>query len=219
MTVAIYQGIPPEKLDEFAQNNWIYVDQFLKLDFYQHLAATVKDLYQHQPTLFKKAGISRRQAHHLDQSIRDDDITWIDQSLWVHLDAQSEQCFKAFWAVIETLRQELNRTFFLGLKSFEIQLAHYHAGAKGYQAHLDAFKGQKNRVISAVYYLNDTWEEKDGGMLYLPDENQSILPIGNRFVIFKSEEVLHEVKATHRERWAFAIWFRQREDDLTSLSQ
>jgi SM-20-related protein len=209
MTKSIYHPLSNEQLDEFAHKHYIHIDQFFDPSFYQSLIHATQTLYQQNPTLFKKAGISRNQAHHLNQSIRDDEIIWLDAQLFPFIPPESQLHFQAFFDAISQLKQELNEAFFLGLKSFEIQLAHYHAGAQGYLPHFDAFRGEKNRVVSCVYYLNQDWKEEDGGALILPDEHQTLLPIGNRFVMFKSEEILHGVQATHRERWAVAIWFRQ----------
>lgn len=59
----------------------------------------------------------------------------------------------------------------LGLFSFESHFAHYAPGAF-YKTHVDAFKGQANRVLSVVYYLNEAWGAKDGGEMVLYSDTQ-----------------------------------------------
>ena len=117
--------------------------------------------------------------------------------------------FALFDQAMQNLQDVLNQQLWLGLKSYEIQIAVYQPFSQGYQPHLDSFKGKRNRMISCVWYLNENWHENDGGALFLPECQLEILPEFNRFVMFQSEEVLHGVRANMtQERWAVAVWFR-----------
>ena len=109
---------------------------------------------------FKRAGIGRAQDHIVNDFIRTDEICWITGttpagSAWLQ------------WA--QSLQAYLNRRLFLGLFSFESHFAHY---AKGdfYKTHKDAFKGEGNRVLSLVVYLNRQWTAENGGELVIYDE-------------------------------------------------
>ena len=152
---------------------------------------------------FKKAGIGRAQDYQTKHAIRGDSICWIEGT--------SEE--GATWlAWCEALRVHINRTLFMGLFSFESHFACYEPG-KFYKRHVDAFKGQGNRVLSLVAYLNDDWTSEDGGELVLyADESDLIgtrvLPTKGTFVVFLSEQFPHEVLPAARSRHSVAGWFR-----------
>tara|TARA_R110002060_G_scaffold46443_1_gene57623 strand:+ start:29 stop:718 length:690 start_codon:yes stop_codon:yes gene_type:complete len=158
---------------------------------------------------FKRAGIGRAKDHVINDFIRTDEICWITGnseagSTWID------------WAA--GLQRYLNKRLFLGLFSFESHFSHY---AKGdfYKKHKDAFKGEGNRVLSVVVYLNQNWTGDDGGELVLYPETKakgslidnskiSITPSFGTIVVFLSEEFPHEVLPATRDRYAIAGWFR-----------
>ena len=160
---------------------------------------------------FKPAGIGRRQAHRMNESVRSDNICWITA------ESQMEQNWLN-WS--RKLQSFLNRRLYLGLFSFESHFAHYEAGAF-YKRHLDAFRGETTRVLSLVVYLNPDWGPADGGelVLYLEDTNQqrvSVLPMLGTLVVFLSEEFEHEVLPAKRDRYSIAGWFRVNPSALNS---
>lgn len=158
---------------------------------------------------FKRAGIGRAKDHIINDFIRTDEICWITGnsdagSAWVK------------WA--GSLQDYLNKRLFLGLFSFESHFSHY---AKGdfYKKHKDAFKGEGNRVLSVVVYLNPNWSADDGGELVIYDQQASsstliddskitVTPSFGTVVVFLSEEFPHEVLPALRDRYAIAGWFR-----------
>ena len=152
---------------------------------------------------FAPAGIGRATDKVLDQSVRRDSISWITgdsatSRLWLE------------WA--GQLQRSLNQQLFLGLFSFECHFAHYGTG-DFYRRHLDAFKGEGNRVLSVVLYLNPDWQEDDGGELVLYPEAAGIAgvmvaPAHGTLVLFLSEDFEHEVKPARRDRYSIAGWFR-----------
>lgn len=152
---------------------------------------------------FEQAGIGRDQAHSLNNFVRTDEICWITGESeagqrWLNWTGQ--------------LQQYLNRRLFLGLFSFESHFAHYSPG-DFYKRHLDAFKGQANRVLSVVVYLNRGWQPHEGGelVLYLNDEDQQgikVTPTFGTVAVFLSEEFPHEVLPATRDRFSIAGWFR-----------
>jgi len=106
----------------------------------------------------------------------------------------------------------INRRLFLGLFSFESHFSHYAAG-DFYKRHYDAFKGQANRVLSMVVYLNSDWTQEDGGELVLYTDSRdvegiTVTPSFGTVVVFLSEDFPHEVLTTHRDRYSIAGWFR-----------
>ncbi len=152
---------------------------------------------------FGPAGVGRQRAHTINSFVRSDAISWIERDTpagegWLN------------WAA--ALQQYLNRRLFLGLFSFESHFSHYSPG-DFYKKHLDAFKGQSNRVLSLVLYLNPNWMPDDGGelALYHGERGQSLLkitPSMGTLVAFLSEEFPHEVLPAKRDRYAIAGWFR-----------
>lgn len=151
------------------------------------------------------AGVGRGQAARIEQ-VRRDKIAWIT-------DAQAS--IPLYWQSMETLRLAVNKAFYLGLFDFECHFSQYQKG-DFYRKHLDAFRGQSNRRLSTIYYLNDHWQPGDGGELVVYQRHNAeqvaerVLPFGNRLVVFFSEEFEHEVLVANRDRCALTGWFRVR---------
>lgn len=152
---------------------------------------------------FDLAGVGRDSELTLKRSIRNDKIAWINGTS----EAGAEWLG---WA--SRLQHYLNRRLFMGLFSFESHFAHYPPG-HFYKRHLDAFKGEANRVLSLVTYLNPDWKPDDGGEMVLYQDDQdlhgiSITPSMGTLVVFLSEEFPHEVLPAKRDRFSIAGWFR-----------
>lgn len=125
--------------------------------------------------------------------VRSDLTVWLD-------DSPLTPCFEA-------LRLELNRTAYLGLQRFDLQLARYDAGAR-YVRHRDAFPGGDNRRVTAIVYLNEAWCPEHGGQLRLHVEPPvDVEPVLDRLVVFLSARVEHEVLPSNAERWAVTAWY------------
>ncbi len=164
---------------------------------------------------FKAAGIGRQTDFQVQETIRSDKIHWIQPSIEITADF-------LYW--MDSLRVGINRRLFMGLFDYESHFAHYLVGAF-YKKHVDAFRGkcqqgQSNRVLSTVLYLNEDWQQDDGGelLLYAEDDDNKIIetlsPEFGRLVIFLSEKFPHEVLPAKRERKSIAGWFRVNEGAL-----
>jgi SM-20-related protein len=151
---------------------------------------------------FEAARVGRGQDVTKNNFVRRDKIAWIDG------ETEAEKVWMA-WA--ERLRLYLNRHLMLGLFSYESHFSHYQSG-DFYRKHYDAFRGEANRVLSTVLYLNSGWAPEDGGELEIFDaEDQSLMkvtPLLGTLVVFLSEEFPHEVHAARRDRFSIAGWFR-----------
>lgn len=157
---------------------------------------------------FKRAGIGRANEHTLNNFVRKDEICWI---------TGNTHAGKNWLNWTESIQVFLNRRLFLGLFSFESHFAHYKKG-DFYKKHKDAFKGEGNRVLSVVIYLNKAWQLEDGGELViyhnaelypaLNDELIKVTPSFGTIVVFLSEEFPHEVLPAKRDRFSIAGWFR-----------
>lgn len=164
------------------------------------------------PSVFKTAAIGRELNQTVNRFVRSDSIFWLDRN---------ELSIAAYWQWIEQLRLTLNRSLFLGLFDYECHYAYYDKKAF-YKKHYDAFKGESNRVITVIHYLNPNWQIEHGGELLLYAEEgetllETITPEYGKTVIFLSEQFPHEVLPTHRERYSLTGWFRIN-DNLQTLS-
>lgn len=152
---------------------------------------------------FSDASIGRHLLQQQNENVRNDEIAWIYGNSpagmrWLQ------------WS--DALQTYLNRRLFLGLFSFESHFAHYGPG-QFYRRHVDAFKGEANRVLSLVTYLNPDWQPVDGGELVIyRDSNDktglNVAPEFGTLAVFLSEEFEHEVKPARRDRYSIAGWFR-----------
>jgi len=155
---------------------------------------------------FKQARIGRHSQRMRDEQIRSDAICWITKGY---------QAGDDWLQWVAKMQLALNRQLFLGLFSFESHFAHYAAGGF-YRRHLDAFRGQADRVLSVIVYLNPDWVEEDGGQLTLFSNNNEdaerivVDPQFGTVVLFLSEDVPHEVLMTQCDRYSIAGWFRLR---------
>ncbi|GGY30823.1 hypothetical protein GCM10008098_25540 [Rhodanobacter panaciterrae] len=133
-----------------------------------------------------------------------------DSTHWFQVDALSAPQ-QVFTDRLDALRVTLNRELMLGLVECESHYAAYPPGA-GYTRHLDRLRDSDARVVSAVFYLNQTWRVADGGALrlYLADgSSRDIFPHAGTLLLFLSAQFEHEVLPATRERMSIACWMRQ----------
>lgn len=149
------------------------------------------------------AGVRRGGDHRLDTTVRGDRITWLAEG-----DARGP--LAEVWGRFEALMQAANEAAWLGLRWFDLQLAHYAPGTH-YQRHRDAFPGDDNRRLTAIVYLNPGWRPEHGGQLrlYTP-EPVDVEPLADRLVVFLSERLEHEVLTSHADRYTVTAWFYSR---------
>ena len=193
----MYEEIYSKIADALVENGYIIIENALDKKIPSELLNFAKNDIR-----FKKAGISASSSLHVDSNKRRDKILWLDEDG----EAQSE-----FLDFSNGLKEYLNRSLYLGLSYYESHFAIYNEG-DFYEKHLDAFKNSKNRVVTTVYYLNDEWNENDGGELIVYDENNKeiakVMPNANTLVVFMSEKFPHEVLSTNKKRYSIAGWFR-----------
>ncbi len=155
----------------------------------------------------RPAMVGRGPKAQLAPEVRGDFISWVQQP-----SRDSEQ---VLLEKLDGLRADFNRALMTGLADFEGHFAVYPRGA-GYARHFDRLHGSDLRAISAALYLNDAWQEDDGGQLRLylgGGRSEDVLPVGGRLVAFLSERFEHEVLPARRERMSFTGWFRRRSLD------
>lgn len=186
--------------DLYAHGYCVLTDAF-PADLTQNLFEHIQSFSQQD---FHPAGTGRLQEHQLNSKIRRDKIRW--------LSAQSP-AEEAWLSYMSELQRYLNRRLFLGLFSYECHFSHYQPG-DFYRKHMDAFRGQANRILTTVLYLNPHWQPSDKGELVMyqaEDHDQELLrvaPKAGTLVTFLSEEYPHEVLPCHNHRYSIAGWFR-----------
>lgn len=184
-------------IDALADRDYLSIDNFLPDEVLYQVKVMLRD--QLRVDHFKDAGIGSVYNNIKEPSIRSDRTFWLDK--------KRDQNIAGYFAVVEELIQKLNRYCFLSLSGFEFHLAHYPKGSF-YKRHLDSFSDRSNRMISMIIYLNENWQKGDGGELVIYKDDSSIVlePLENRCVIFKSQQLEHEVLMAHKDRFSVTGW-------------
>jgi SM-20-related protein len=179
--------------DDLASQGYAIADQFMS----QNEVRDVLSLTEFNNKL-KKAGIGKE--HQVNEAIRGDYIHWLDKNT-------APQEVLVYFNRVDQLMSYLNRALFLSLKDYEIHMTVYPVGAY-YKRHLDQFRKDDHRKLSIICYLNEDWQESDGGQLriYLPDGSIDVLPLAGRLVCFRSDQLEHEVLPAKRERKSLTGW-------------
>ncbi|MDO6437287.1 2OG-Fe(II) oxygenase [Cyclobacterium sp. 1_MG-2023] len=195
-------------VEDLYDKGWCVLDNYIPEEFRKELLKEQRELLMHGQ--FRLAGIGKGESFAIKPEIRSDKVLWMDESLLTPLQ-------EVYWDKMEKLRTAINQRCYLGLKSFEAHFAMYPQGSY-YLRHLDQFQSVSYRIVSVVLYLNDTWDESDGGELRMyytrPDgieDYQDFLPLGGRVIVFLSGEIPHEVLPTLKERISITGWMKDRE--------
>lgn len=181
-----------KQLDKLANDGWIIIDKVF----------TDKALL----ALQAESGFIDYRDAELTAGIRISDIRG-DKIRWI-----TKDFFAGFYYLqsINELAALLNRTLFAGIRHSEAHYACYPVGF-GYQWHSDNPAGRDERVISAVFYLNDNWTAEDGGAVEIVDNygaHHTVMPVANRLIVFDSD-LQHQVQIAHRQRYSIATWMRR----------
>jgi SM-20-related protein len=164
--------------------------------------ASIHQFFKTHESEFKPALVGSDKNKKRVEAIRGDFTYWLDP-----LDPPA--VFEAVFKHLEKIKSELNQKLFLGMKDFECHLARYPAGSF-YKKHLDRFENNSSRVLSFVFYLNEEWNDNDGGELVLFDKQDHeilrVLPAPGSFICFLSDEFPHEVLVSKRERRSLTGW-------------
>lgn len=163
------------------------------------LDIAVKNIHQNK---LHAAGIGNQNALSINNTIRSDKILWIEPTTNnIH-----EQ---EFFNKINHFSDYLNKTCYTGITNAEFHYACYEPGTF-YKKHIDRFKNDNARKFSVITYLNKNWNTDDGGelIIYLPKEKVTIIPEFGKTVIFKSDELEHEVLPNKKQRLSIAGWLK-----------
>jgi SM-20-related protein len=192
-------------VDDLAERGWSQQNLFVSQGLTLELAAECRK--RSRAGELAPAAVGRGGSQEVREGIRGDRIQWIEPGENVPCDD--------YLQIMDSLREALNRSLFMGLEEFECHFAFYPPGAF-YRRHVDRFRDDDSRVISVVLYLNTAWVPGDGGELrmYLEgDIAHDVAPIGGSLVVFLSGEMPHEVLAAERDRLSLTGWFRRRPNE------
>ena len=194
-------------VESIAGQGYAIVPEFFPSSFISLLREEALAL--HEKGKLKQASIGQAEHNQLDNRIRGDLIHWLDH------ETQANTTQQHFAATMEALREALNRHFYLGLFELEQHFAIYPPGAI-YRKHLDQFRGNEERQVSCILYLNQDWKEEYGGQLRLYLDGETVasyidtVPVGGTLVVFLSSRFWHEVLPASRPRISLTGWFRKR---------
>jgi SM-20-related protein len=189
-------------IDDLAARGWSLQSSFLSTDLTHALADECRR--RHADGELAPAGVGRGDEQAVREGIRGDHVLWLEPG-------QGAVCDR-YLELMDGLRQQLNRELFLGLEEFECHFAFYPPGAF-YQTHLDRFRDDDSRCVTAVVYLNPDWQPADGGELRMHFADGAWLdvpPLAGDLLVFLSGDFPHEVKVTHADRLSLTGWFRRR---------
>ena len=191
-------------VDDLERRGWSVAPGWLSPALVASLAGEIRS--ERAAGAFRGAGVGR--AGRVETAVRGDEILWLDE-------ASASPACRAVLGCFERLREAVNRELQLGAVELELHFAVYPAGA-AYAVHVDRFREDDARVLSLVLYLNEAWDEADGGALRLHlgagprATSVDIIPRGGTLAVFLADRFPHEVLPARRERLSLAGWFRRR---------
>ncbi|CAN7352584.1 2OG-Fe(II) oxygenase [Pseudomonas sp. LjRoot71] len=202
MTTDTHTALLTRIVDDLAEQGWSLQPQFIAPSLTLELAEECRK--RAAQGALAPAGVGRGAQQQVREGVRGDHIQWLEAG-------QAEACDQ-YLQVFDQLRLALNQGLYLGLEDFEGHFALYPPGAF-YQKHVDCFRDDDRRAVSAVFYLNEDWQAEQGGALrlYLPNgETRDVLPQAGSLLVFLSADMPHEVLPASRDRLSLTGWFRRR---------
>ena len=196
----------PWIIDDLTRRGWSTIPAFLPPVCISLLASEANTQWLAQA--FHPALVGRGPQESRRPESRSDHVLWLD-------DANASEAQTQYFARMEVMRLQVEGQLFLGMATLEAHLALYPIGSR-YHRHCDALQGVETRVLSTVLYLNDGWEEADGGALRLhvqegsQEVSHDILPLAGTLALFLSDEIEHEVLPATRERLSITGWLLRR---------
>jgi SM-20-related protein len=201
-------GRAEEIAQRLAQAGWGTTEEFLPRLLVSQLAEEARSLWQ--SSAFRLAGTGRGNSFRIDTKVRTDRVKWLDP-------CSLSGAQRVYLNRLEELRLAINRHLLLGLFELEAHFAIFPPGSF-YRKHLDQFRGVGQRTVTAILYLNQEWDESDGGQLRIytdpadASHYEEVLPVGGRLVTFLSARFLHEVVPARRDRLSITGWLKRRDE-------
>ncbi len=196
-------------IGDLAVSGYAIVSGFISLELSRALLQESEDHWGNGK--FNTSAVGRGIEKQRQIEIRSDDILWLDP-----LALSDSQ--KIYWEQMNQFREAINRELFLGIVELEAHLARFAPGGY-YKPHLDQHRTSRSRILSTIIYLDENWQESDGGQLRLytdPEKGVSgpaidVFPEPGKLVVFLSADYWHEVLVARHARHSLTGWFRSRE--------
>lgn len=194
-------------VDALVNPGWVVLPDFIPQETVRELQAQAYT--QWNAGEFHAAGIGRGQELNVNESIRSDQVQWLERA--------EQGALADYQHFMEALRLNLNQALYMGLFEFEAHFAVYPPGAF-YRRHLDNSRGTSARLVTAILYLNEDWKAADCGQLRLYTDGSDggeyldVFPEAGKLVLFHSTRFWHEVMPARRERFSLTGWLRAREN-------
>jgi len=184
----------------FIENKVGIAEHFLSESLANNLKINLLTLHKQKQLLAAATGNAEKLIH--NKTIRSDAIYWLDRK---HEDKYENE----FFDHIEDFIKYLNKSCYACITSYEFHYSLYETG-NFYKKHTDQFQNNSGRKYSLISYLNNHWQEKDGGelMIHQTDHDQKISPTQGKTVFFKSNELEHEVLVTNQPRMSITGWLK-----------
>ncbi len=188
-------------IDTFVENKVGIAKNFLDDSLVANLKANLLNLYAQNK--LRSAGTGNGSVAVQDKLMRGDLIYWLDRK-------NNDACENDFFKVMDSFVAHLNSTCFTGITGYEFHYTIYEPGSF-YKKHIDQFRNNPSRQFSMIMYLNENWQEEDGGQIciYHDEAVQKILPQSGKSVFFKSNELAHEVLVSQKPRLSITGWLKK----------
>lgn len=188
-------------IDDYIEHQVGELPNFLSTELTEALRKNLEALNAKEE--LSPAGTGRGISRLYDMQIRSDKIYWIDNT-------SNDKHELEFLNIVTQFISRLNQSCYTGINDYEFHYALYDAGSF-YKRHIDQFKKNPGRKYTFIIYLNDNWEESNGGFLatYPNEETRLITPTGGKCVFFKSDELEHEVMPANRARMSITGWLKR----------
>jgi len=142
--------------------------------------------------------------------------------------SSNPDCVDIYLAMILKLQEDFDKVLNFNSIRISVMATRYANNGERYARHTDAIpeQGGEHRRLTSILYLNPSWTEVDGGQLriYLPEHLGRQVPGGvvsscpgkwlldiapkhDRFVLFGSAWLEHEVLPSYAERFAITSFF------------
>ena len=227
--------LPASAIQDLSTKGYAIIPNFLPADLVSRLNADVSSLRSNSK--FNVARIGQDATNKLNTDIRVAETCFIGRTkLQDSPDAAREQLYDALDGVRDDLSgnsvlDETSTTTGELIKAApaldstlsELLYAYYPQGGF-YRRHRDAIPGSASvlRCYSLLLYLNENWTPEDEGQLrmhfdsggdFLPEGEDpnyiDVEPKGGTLVLFKSDQVPHEVLDTKSQRAAVVGWYNR----------
>lgn len=187
-------------ISSFIEHKIGIATNFLTISLANELKKNLLNL-NNQQQLFK-AGTGNKKDINQSIKVRSDVIYWLDKE-------HNNKAENDFFIQIESFIKYLNMNCYSGIVDYEFHYSLYEIGCF-YVKHIDQFKNDSKRSFSMISYLNNNWQPNDGGelMIYKESSIQKITPNEGKTILFKSNEMPHEVLLTNQPRMSVTGWLK-----------